>query len=45
MSCEGWLKVELSMELLHTFGASDETEILPEMDDVDLTLIVTDFLR
>lgn len=38
VSCEGWLKVELFRGLVHALGSSDDTEILPEAQKIDLTV-------
>src|SRR5207245_5656086 len=38
VSCEGWLKVELLRGLVDALGSTDATEILPEAQNVDLTV-------
>ncbi len=38
VSCEGWLKVELLKALTGTFVGKSDVELLPEIDDIDLTV-------
>lgn len=38
VSCEGWLKVELLHKLAVSIASTDDVEILPEAENIDITI-------